>query len=266
MSGLSIVNLTNVLGEERCTVAALLLIRLLAAVRSGFKSSKTLRNVIVLDEAHAFMDLESNHPSGKMMVNLLETMAAEMRGLGIGLIVGGSAAVPGRAQDHRLLLHKYLHASGQSGGGSADAGADGSGRERAAGSDAAGEGADGRDHTGTGETIARIRMEFPGFKKNAGFHPGPRRLTAGLQPTGGPMPGSFCLIWNARNVRKPVRDATGLREKGRHTMEQRSTKKSRIKSEMRLPCTGSWSKYRRIAKSRDLRRQGRSVIVRLPHW
>lgn len=87
LSGLSIVNLTNVLGEERCTVAALLLIRLLAAVRSGFRSSKTLRNVIVLDEAHAFMDLESNHPSGKMMVNLLETMAAEMRGLGIGLIV-----------------------------------------------------------------------------------------------------------------------------------------------------------------------------------
>lgn len=67
----------------------------------------------MLDEAHAFMDLESNQLSGKMMVNLLETMAAEMRA-GIGSDCGGSAAVPvGR----RIIafLHKYLHAYLQSG-------------------------------------------------------------------------------------------------------------------------------------------------------
>lgn len=94
LKGTTVVNVTNIPGEERNIIISLLLIRLIATIKTKYHSSSNLNTVIVLDEAHTFLDCQSDSEAAKMMQRLIENMVAEFRGLGVGVII--SDQVPSR--------------------------------------------------------------------------------------------------------------------------------------------------------------------------
>lgn len=136
-----------------------------------------------------------------------------------------------------------------------------SGRERAAGSDAAEKGQIGRTAAGTGETIARIRMEFPGFKN--GIIPDEEVDQVYSSPEG-PCQGASAL--SGMRGMSGLCDATGLREKARHTHGAAIYKeKADSNSEMRLPVPGA-GQNTGVLQRAGFTRQWRLLYGPLRHW
>lgn len=96
LSGQVVLELGRLEGDQKCLVAALTLISVLAYLRTVRSSGTELRNVIVLDEAHVLMDsgsgsTEETKAADETMQRLLVNFVAEMRALEVGIIVADQA-------------------------------------------------------------------------------------------------------------------------------------------------------------------------------
>lgn len=91
LDGRVILELGRLEGEQKCLTAALVLISMLAYLRSTRDSGGPLRNVLVLDEAHVLLDnhstTEEGKAAGEMMCSLIAAIQAEMRALGVGVVL-----------------------------------------------------------------------------------------------------------------------------------------------------------------------------------
>lgn len=92
LSGEVVLELGRLEGEQKCLTAALVLISVLAYLRSVRSSEAGLKNVIVLDEAHVLLDTgdpvtEEAKAASATMETLVTNIVAEMRALGVGIIL-----------------------------------------------------------------------------------------------------------------------------------------------------------------------------------
>lgn len=95
LSGSSVVNVSNITGEDLSVLVAMLLLRLVVTIKATYGKSERLRTVLVIDEAHTFLDIDGNASASAVILRqMIENMVATFRGLGIGVIV--SDQVPSR--------------------------------------------------------------------------------------------------------------------------------------------------------------------------
>lgn len=91
LKGQTVLELGRLQGEEKCLVAALTLISALACLHAARDSGAPLQNVLLLDEAHVLLDSHSSTDEGtaanETMACLIANIQAEMRALGVGLII-----------------------------------------------------------------------------------------------------------------------------------------------------------------------------------
>lgn len=91
ISGQVVLELSRLEGEQKCLVAALTLISILSYLRTVRESGTLLANVILIDEAHALLDTTSRtvegSTAGETMESLIVNLIAEVRALGVGVIL-----------------------------------------------------------------------------------------------------------------------------------------------------------------------------------
>lgn len=78
--------------DQKALIIALILLSVLAYVNSNYIGEGSLKNVILLEEAHVLLDADTNGGQGDanpsaIAQNLLKRMLAEIRSYGVGLIV-----------------------------------------------------------------------------------------------------------------------------------------------------------------------------------
>lgn len=78
--------------EEKALLISLLLLCVLAYVNSNYLARGTLKNVLLLEEAHVLLDADTNVGEGNanpslIAQNLIKRMLAELRAYGVGLII-----------------------------------------------------------------------------------------------------------------------------------------------------------------------------------
>ena len=78
--------------DEKALIISLLLLSILAYVNANYFGEDSLKNVILLEEAHVLLDAEDNAGQGEanpsaIAKNLLKRMLAEIRSYGVGIII-----------------------------------------------------------------------------------------------------------------------------------------------------------------------------------
>lgn len=87
----SLLEMGNLEREEKMLVTALVLIRVMAFLKATRRSDHVLKNIILLDEAHAFLDIsegitEEERSLNNSMRTLMLNMLTELRAYGVGVI------------------------------------------------------------------------------------------------------------------------------------------------------------------------------------
>ena len=78
--------------EEKALIISLLLLSVLSYVNSNYLAQGTLKNVILLEEAHVLLDADTNVGEGNanpslIAQNLIKRMLAELRSYGVGMVI-----------------------------------------------------------------------------------------------------------------------------------------------------------------------------------
>lgn len=76
--------------DEKALIISLLLLSILSYVNANYIGDGTLKNIILLEEAHVLLDAETNTGDARpaaIAQELLKRMLAEIRAYGVGLMV-----------------------------------------------------------------------------------------------------------------------------------------------------------------------------------
>ncbi len=91
LNGCTVLEMGSLEPEQKSLVSALMMIRVLAYLKAARKSDADLRNIILIDEAHALLDqgegaTEEERALNSTMTQLLINVITEIRAYGIGVI------------------------------------------------------------------------------------------------------------------------------------------------------------------------------------
>lgn len=92
LNGIVVLELNKLEGEQKSLITALTMISVLSYLRTTRKSGETLKNILILDEAHVLLDNSSNETEeakniNSSMTKIVENMVVEIRSQGVGLII-----------------------------------------------------------------------------------------------------------------------------------------------------------------------------------
>ena len=93
--------------DQKALIIALLLLSILVYVNSNYVGEGSLRNVILLEEAHVLLDTESNAGQGEanpsaIAQGLVKRMLAEIRSYGVGIVIADQS--PGKVTTDVVAL------------------------------------------------------------------------------------------------------------------------------------------------------------------